>query len=338
MKLKLLSLAIAIVVTTNLFSEKRTVNPYLVGYYNLENLFDTIDDPNKIDEQFLPNGSYSWGKMKYENKLEKMAYVISQFPINLAILGVGEAENIEVLNDLVKEPSIAHRNLKAILKEGPDKRGIDAGLIYNPKFFTPTNVTSTTVKSEIEGFFTRSQLCVTGILAGEEVSVIVVHWPSRGGGLKRSYPRRKDAALTTKAICDSLFNINPEAKIIIMGDLNDDPIDDSVMKYLGAKGDREKVGDKELYNPAYKLFRKGIGSLGYQDQWNLFDQIIISKAFLGKDRTNLKYWKAEIFNKDFLKQQSGQYKGYPLRTHSGGVWTNGYSDHFPSLIWLVKYK
>ncbi len=337
MKFKILALVIASTLALSSHSQ-HAVDAYLIGYYNIENLFDTIDDPNKIDEQFLPDGSYGWGTLKYTNKLDKMSYVISTFPHNLAVLGVGEAENITVLEDLVKHPNIANRGLKPILIEGPDRRGIDVGLLYNPKLFTPTNVTSTHVKSDIENFITRSQLCVTGQMAGEEINIIVVHWPSRGGGEKRSMPRRRDAALTTKSLCDSLYRINPEAKIIIMGDLNDDPVDESVAKHLGAKGKKESVKKGELYNPAYRLFKRGIGSLGYQDQWNLFDQVIISHALLTKDRSTLSYWKAEIYNKNFLKQQSGQYKGYPLRTHAGGTYTNGYSDHFPSLLWLVKTK
>ena len=320
------------------YGQDKSLKTYVIGFYNLENLFDTINDPNKNDEQYLPNGDYSWGTLKYTNKLKRMSYAISQMPKNLAILGVSEVENIDVLNDLVKEESILERDLKPILVEGPDRRGVDVGLLYNPNYFTPTNVTSTRIISEIPNFYTRDQLCVSGILDGEEIHVIVLHWPSRGGGLKRSNPRRADAAKTTKHICDSLFNINPQAKIVIMGDLNDDPVDASVTKYLGAKGTKDKVNPMELYNTTYQLYKKGIGSLAYQDMWNLFDQIIISHEFLGKDYNTLKFWKTEIFNKEFLKQQDGKYKGYPLRTHSGGVWTNGYSDHFPSLMWVVKYN
>lgn len=317
----------------------RPINAYVIGFYNLENLFDTIDTPDKNDSEYLPGGSYAWGTMKYTNKLKKMAFAISQMPKSLAILGVSEVENIDVLEDLVKEPALKNRHLKPILVEGPDKRGVDVGLLYNEKLFTPTNVTSTRIKSDIPDFYTRDQLCVTGILDNEEISVIVLHWPSRGGGQKWSNPRRAEAAKTTKAICDSLFAINPEAKIVIMGDLNDDPVDASVTTHLGAKSSIETTGKSELYNTTYQLFKKGIGSLAYQDKWNLFDQIIISEAWLnGKDRSTLTFWKTEIFNKDFLKQQEGQYKGYPLRTHAGGVWTNGYSDHFPSLMWVVKYK
>lgn len=334
----LFSLFIALFIGISSYAQNKPLNAYVIGFYNLENLFDTIDDPIKNDAQFLPDGDYTWGTMKYTNKLQKMAYAISQMPKNLAILGVSEIENINVLEDLVKEPAISNRKLKPILIEGPDKRGIDVGLLYNTKLFKPTNITSTRMQSELENFFTRDQLCVSGILDGEEIHIIVNHWPSRSGGEERSKPRRAEAARTTKHICDSLFAINPNAKIVVMGDLNDDPIDPSITKELGAKSKIEDTKIGELFNTTYAFYKQGIGTLAYKDQWNLFDQIIISQAWLNTDRKSLSYWKTEIFNKDFLKQQDGRYKGYPLRTHAGGVWANGYSDHFPCLIWVVKYK
>lgn len=335
---KLFSLFIALFIGISSYAQNKPLNAYVIGFYNLENLFDTIDDPIKNDAQFLPDGDYTWGTMKYTNKLQKMAYAISQMPKNLAILGISEIENINVLEDLVKEPAISNRKLKPILIEGPDKRGIDVGLLYNTKLFKPTNITSTRMQSELENFFTRDQLCVSGILDGEEIHIIVNHWPSRSGGEERSKPRRAEAARTTKHICDSLFAINPNAKIVVMGDLNDDPIDPSITKELGAKSKIEDTKIGELFNTTYAFYKQGIGTLAYKDQWNLFDQIIISQAWLNTDRKSLSYWKTEIFNKDFLKQQDGRYKGYPLRTHAGGVWANGYSDHFPCLIWVVKYK
>ncbi len=337
MKKIALALFAIIVALPCLSQEKKQMEAYVIGFYNLENLFDTIDDPTKNDEQFLPGGDYGWGSVKYESKLGRMAHAISRMPRNLAVLGVAEVENIGTLEDLVRQDEIADRNLKPILVEGNDARGIDVGLLYNPRYFTPTNVTSTRMRTEVEeDFHTRDQLCVTGTMAGEEINIIVLHWPSRGGGEKRSAPLRRDAALTTKSICDSLLALNPKAKIVIMGDLNDDPVDDSVVKYLGAKGKKEETSQGQIYNPCYLLYKKGIGSLGYQDEWNLFDQVMVSHALIDTNAVGLHYWKSEIFNRNFLKQQEGQYKGYPLRTHAGGVWTNGYSDHFPSLIWIVR--
>ena len=334
--LALLPLTLAVSAQDN---QKKNLETYVIGFYNLENLFDTIDSPDTNDAEYLPNGRNSWGTMKYLNKLDRMSYALSKFPKELAVLGVSEIENINVLEDLVRQPAIKERNLQPILIEGPDRRGVDVGLLYNPSFFTPTNVVSHRLQSSIENFTSRDQLCVTGDLAGEQIHIIVLHWPSKYGGETRSKPRRKDAALTTKWICDSIFKIEPEAKIVVMGDLNDNPDDDSVFKHLGAKGDRESVQPGELYNPDYKILKSGTGSLGYQDVWCLYDQVIVSHAWLDRTNlTNLTFWKAEIFNKDFLKEESGKRKGYPLRTHSGGVWTNGYSDHFPSLIWVVKSK
>ena len=320
-------------------SQKIENNQYVIGFYNLENLYDTINDPNVNDEEYLPHGANHWNTMKYTNKLTKMSFAISKMPANLAILGVAEVENRRVLEDLVKQSSIQSRHLQIVHYDGPDRRGVDVAMLYNPAVFKVLRSSSHRVKSEIPDFITRDQLLVTGLLDGEEINIIVLHWPSKAGGEVRSVPRRRDAALTTRAIVDSLFQVNPKAKTIVMGDLNDDPNEPSLTVHLGAKGEKRNTRPQGLYNPYYELFKQGIGSLGYQDQWNLFDQIIISHELLANnldDYSTLKFVKAEVFNKDFLKQETGKYRGYPLRTHAGGVWQNGYSDHFPSLIWLMK--
>lgn len=335
-------MAVAAVVIFTVFSlaaqdQERKFNSYMIGFYNLENLFDTIDSPDTNDSEYLPNGANKWNSFKYNHKLHNMAYAISKFPKEMAILGVSEIENRLVLEDLVAQPEIAERGLKVMHKDGPDRRGVDCGLLYDPKVFTPTNFVSHPFQTELDGFVTRDQICISGLLDGEEIHVIVLHWPSKYGGEKRSMPRRREAALTTKYVCDSLFAVNPEAKIVVMGDLNDDPTEPSLVEHLGAKGNRKEVEPKQLYNPCYNIFKKGIGSLGYNDVWCLYDQVLVSHAFLNtEDFSHLTYWKSEIFNRDFLKEQDGKRKGYPKRTTSGGVWTNGYSDHFPSFIWVIK--
>ncbi|MDD3406391.1 MAG: endonuclease/exonuclease/phosphatase family protein [Paludibacteraceae bacterium] len=317
--------------------QSQLFSSYMIGFYNLENLFDTIDSPDTNDSEYLPNGANKWTSYKYDNKLHNMAYAISKFPKEMAILGVSEVENRLVLEDLVAQPELKDRNLQIIHRDGPDRRGVDCGLLYDPKQFVPTNVVSHKLQTEAENFISRDQICVTGLLAGEEIHVIVLHWPSKYGGEKRSTPRRRDAALTTKAICDSIFAIDAQAKIIIMGDLNDDPTAPSLVKYLGAKSEKKDVKPGELYNPCYNIYKQGIGSLGYNDVWCLYDQVLVSQALLDRDDlSKLVYWKSEIFNREFLKEQDGKRKGYPKRTSSGGVWTNGYSDHFPSFIWLIK--
>ena len=313
-----------------------------LAFYNLENLFDTINQSNN-DEEFLPTGSMRWTGMKYKAKLKNMSYVLSQLgkditPDGPSIIGVSELENRGVLEDLVKEPSIAKRMYGIVHYDSPDRRGIDVGLLYNPRDFIVTASKSQVLLTNDTAFRTRDQLVVSGYLMNEKVHVIVNHWPSRIGGQTASAPRRNAAAATTKQIVDSLYMLDSNAKIIIMGDLNDDPYNESTAKVLNAKRNMEDVPAKGLYNPMWRILDSGIGSLAYNNQWNLFDQIIISQPLLNKDKTKLSFWKAEVFNKSFLVQQEGSYKGTPLRTHAGGVWLNGYSDHFPTLIYLVKEK
>ncbi|MDR3328094.1 MAG: endonuclease/exonuclease/phosphatase family protein [Prevotellaceae bacterium] len=339
MKIKCFILSILVVFTAGVFSQGTEYHQYVAGFYNLENLYDTINDPDVNDEEYLPDGAMRWNTMKYTHKLKRMSYAISRMPANLAILGVAEIENRNVLEDLVSQPSVKDRNLEIVHYDGPDRRGVDVAMLYNPAVFKVLQSSSHRVRTEIPDFITRDQLVVTGLLDGEEINVIVLHWPSRGGGENRSNPRRRDAALTTKHLVDSIYNIKPQAKIIVMGDLNDDPVSASLVQYLEAKPEKKKTKPKQLYNPFYELYKRGIGSIGYQDQWNLFDQIIISYDLLPKnldDFSTIKFIRAEVFNKDFLKQETGKYRGYPFRTHSGGVWQDGYSDHFPSLIWLGK--
>lgn len=314
-----------------------------VGFYNLENLFDTINQEN-LDEEFLPNGSMRWTSLKYKAKLKNMAYAISQIgldvtPRGVSILGVSEIENRGVLQDLVKEPSIANRTLQIVHYDSPDRRGVDVGLLYNPRDFMVTASKSYRLNyPEDPTLITRDQLLVSGYLLNEKIHVIVGHWPSRIGGEQASAPKRNAAAALSKHIADSLYQQDANAKIIIMGDFNDDPFNESTAKVLSAKKNRDEVPERGLYNPMWRILDSGVGSLAYNNQWNLFDQIIISKPFIHNDNSKLRFWKAEVFNKSFLIQQEGSYKGSPLRTHAGGVWLNGYSDHFPTLVYLVKEK
>lgn len=327
---------------TTVSNEKASLQVASVAFYNLENLFDTIDGPN-IDEEFLPNGAMKWTGYKYKAKLKNMSFAISKLgleitPSGVSILGVSEIENRGVLEDLVKQPSIASRTYEIVHYDSPDRRGVDVGLLYNPRDFIVTNSKSYRLHTDDPNFLTRDQLMVSGYLLGEKVHVIVNHWPSRTGGEEASEPKRVAAAGLTKSIVDSLYKVEPEAKIIVMGDLNDDPFNKSTAVVLNAKKNMEEVPKQGLYNTLWRTLDSGVGSLAYNSQWNLFDQIIISEPFLKADNSHLRFWKAEVFNRNFLIQQEGTYKGSPLRTHAGGVWLNGYSDHFPTLIYLTKEK
>ncbi|MFA8300777.1 MAG: hypothetical protein ACEPOV_11485 [Hyphomicrobiales bacterium] len=316
----------------------------IVAFYNLENLFDTIHQDGKKDYEYLPDGKNMWNTNKYKKKLTNMAKVISQIgadvsPDGPAVLGVCEAENIDVLNDLVKEDAIKDKNYKTILVEGPDRRGVDVGFIYNPKYFTVDSYKSHTFELEDKpDFFTRDQLLVSGDFDGERMHFIVLHWPSRYGGEKRSRPLRNAAAKVTRSIVDSVLRAEPNAKIFVMGDLNDDPTNESVIKHLNAKGNKKRLKEEELYNCVYNYFKKGIGTLAYRDNWNNFDQIIVTQSLLNKDFSSYKLYKTGIFNKPFLKNKTGRYKGYPKRTFAGGAYQGGYSDHFPVYDVIIKEK
>ncbi|NCO54418.1 MAG: endonuclease [Bacteroidetes bacterium CG02_land_8_20_14_3_00_31_25] len=334
-----------ILLNINTFSQEKKYKALCVAFYNLENFFDTINDPNKNDEEFLPNGKNNWNTKKYNTKIEHNSEVITQIADEIqakgpVIIGVSEVENKNVLEDLIVSPLMAPLNYGYVLVEGPDKRGVDVALLYQKKYFTVTNVRSATLR--IPGktdWFTRDQLVVTGNLDGEKFNFIVNHWPSRSGGEKRSAPLRNAAADLCKSLADSIYKSDPNAKIIIMGDLNDDPTNKSLTQHLQAKGNVEELKSGDLFNPMYNLFVKdGIGSLAYRDKWDLFDQIIVSQPLLEKDKSSYRFLHAKIFNKNFLVQKDGAFAGYPFRTYVAGNWMGGYSDHFPAYIILVKEK
>lgn len=342
MKIKYLLLALLVSFGFSSAQAQKQYASYCVGFYNVENLFDTEDDVNNPgDDEYLPDGPNKWTQDKYEKKLDNIAKVISRLgrdytPAGPAILGVAEVENRRVLEDLVKNPQIANVGYEIVHYESPDWRGIDVALIYNPKLFRVTNsVAHPYVLPENPDFRTRDLLVVSGMLADEPLHVIVGHWPSRFGGGKSS-PLREQAARITLSLVDSLQAINPDAKVVIMGDFNDDPNNKSTRVVLNAKKFPSEVKPLGLYNTMWKLYDQGIGSLAYQGKWNLFDQIIISESLLSANPTTLKFWKAEVFNKDFLITSEGKRKGYPFRTFDGNNFINGYSDHLPTMIFLLK--
>ncbi len=341
-----LLIIIVLIINYSFCQEEKQYNVATIGFYNIENLFDTINDPNiALNHEFSPESEKHWNTEKYFSKIDRIGNVISQIGADVtgsapAIMGISEVENISVLKDLVKAKDIKEYNYQIIHFDGPDFRGIDCALIYRPDYFKPTNTKRYRVTTDNPKFTTREQLLVSGEIDGEEIHIIVVHWPSRRGGEKRSAPVRAAAADVTRSIVDSILNTDENAKIICMGDLNDDPVNASVKKHLKAIGKKEEVkkGNQFLYNPMLKLYKKGIGSLAYRDNWNLFDQIIISKGFLNKEQKGYMYYKAMIFNKPFLMQKEGKFKGYPLRTYVGSTYMSGYSDHFPVYMFVIKEK
>lgn len=337
--------------------DKKFFKVYTIAFYNVENLYDTVNDPKVNDEEYLPAGTQRWTAAKYQKKLSNLARVIAQIgvgdnPDAPIIIGLAEIENRTVLEDLIKQPDLIDKGFGIIHFDSPDRRGSDVALLYQKKYFKPTSYKNiplikknNAVAEEPEEaadekadyfkgrIFTRDQLLVTGMLDGEEISIVVNHWPSRSGGEKKSSPNREAAAALNKTIIDSLYRINPQAKIINMGDFNDGPYNNSIKKVLGARGHKDEVKPGGLFNPMEKMGKEGGGTLAYKDSWDIFDQIMVSQPLLQKDYATYRYWKAAIYKQTFMKQGSGQYSEYPLRTANGEV---GYSDHFPVYIYLVK--
>ena len=349
-------MALLAIMTVGGYANTREMQIRCVAFYNLENLFDTIHDEGKNDYEYLPDGGMKWTSFKYENKLNNMAYAISQLgtdedPRGAACVGVSEVENIGCLYDLCRVLKDKYnRHYEPILLEGPDRRGVDVGFLYNPAMFKPVSTKGYELHAHYaDGGVVRSrlQLWVSGYMLDDDRKIVrdklhisVNHWPSRYGGEESSRATRDTAAMLCKQVCDSIYLREPRAKIIVMGDLNDDPFNHSCAVVMGAKKTREEVGEQGFFNTMWQKLDRGIGSLAYQGSWNLFDQIFISEPLMNAQLEEGKwvYWKSQIFNKDFLTVQEGKDKGTPFRTVKSGVWQNGYADHYPTMIYLIKTK
>ena len=321
---------------------KRNFKIHTVAFYNLENLFDTINDVNKNDEASpIMEIRFNRGKI-YREKVSNMAEVVSQIGFDItkrppSILGICEVENRMVVEDLISDEKLKKYNYGIVHYESPDDRGIDVGLIYNKDVFKVKNSSSHDVfitgNNSSKRRNTRDQLVVSGYLDGELMHFIVNHWPSRGA----DETKRIAAAEVNNFIIDSLRNKYDSPKIITMGDFNDDPFDKSIKKILGAKKNINDVEKNDMYNPFETiLVDEGVGSNAYRDKWQLFDQIILSKPFLNKNYKDYQLYKAGIFNKSFLINKKGKFKGYPFRSFSYGTFTGGYSDHLPPYVYLLK--
>ncbi len=309
------------------FAQQKTV-----GFYNLENLFDTVDDKTIKDEEFLPNGKNEWNEEKYANKLEKMSLVLAA--MNLDVVGVSEVENRKVLEDLVTHANLKRLGYQIIHFDSPDRRGIDVALLYKPRIFRPFSTGMIPVwTAEDPDFITRDILLVKGLVGNDTLTVFVNHWPSRRGGKE---DKRLLAARVLRSSVDSLFNLNPEAKIICMGDFNDDPTNRSLKKELRAVGKIEQLENNALYNTSFTTFKKGYGTGVYNGSWNLFDQLIVSKSLIKYQENSLHYKLSSftIFAPKWMQVQAGEHKGSPYRNFSYGVYQNGYSDHYPVYIIL----
>lgn len=343
----------------------------VIAFYNLENLFDTINQPHIFDDDRTPDGKDQWTAKKYHHKISQLARVIASLGVEknpeeaLAkglknqlpsktlpelfkppkeswgadLLGVCEVENINVLEELIEHPLLRPLQYGIIHFDSPDERGIDVALLYKKNYFIPAsfNTHSLYLYNELQQRdYTRDQLVVMGFLEGEPIWLLVNHWPSRSGGEARSKPQRLAAALLNVRIIDSIRAIDPEAKIIGMGDFNDNPTDESFKKILQTKAKPGDSSFRELYNPMEQHYKRGFGSLAYRDQWSLFDQFYLSASLLKRSIGRYSFLKASIYTHPSLITQKGQYRGYPFRSYSGGAYRGGYSDHFPVQLFLIK--
>jgi hypothetical protein len=327
---------------------KQNYKVAIVAFYNLENFYDTLDDPTIDDEEFLPTGARNYNGTIYLNKVGKLASVIAKIgtyddkipcPDGPAIIGVAEVENENVLNDLVHHPLIKNRNYQIVHYDCRDRRGVDVGFLYNPKYFVVEDSKSLFVelpRGSKDAYFTRDVLWVKGKLDGETVHIYVNHWPSRLGGESRSAPGRAAAALVSKKHIDSIAKVDGVQKVIVMGDLNDDPVSPSLTKVLQSKSTIAETGEGQLFNPWVDMYKQGYGTLAYQDAWGLFDQIVIGNKWLDRKQDGFFFMKQCIFNRSFMTENSGRYKGYPMRTWDGLTYRGGYSDHFPTYLVMLK--
>lgn len=330
---------------------------YVIGFYNLENLFDTYNDPVKNDEEFLPEGKNQWTDVKYRKKLHNMATVIRSMAQTNGrfhtILGVSEIENRLVLEDLVSQPEIASANYQIVHYDGPDARGVDVALLYRPDNFKlidsesiPFDFNSGTIEfamneEEQKNFKTRDILMVHGLLDGEEFAVYVAHLPSRIGG--KGWDLRSRGAEIIYSHAMQMEKRYPGIKIVVMGDMNDNPTDRSMAEFMHGREKPEQVGKEDFFSPFLSMLKAGYGSLAYQGVWNIYDIILVNESLLNAPDGGLKIrpvgrkgFYGVIFKKPFMITQSGQYKGTPFRTFSSGAFIGGYSDHFPTYIVLEK--
>lgn len=320
----------------SLLKRKKKNLLHTIAFYNLENLFDDKEDAKTLDDDFTPNGFKKWSTKRYQGKLRKLATTIAkigQTETNGApvLIGVAEVENNKVLQDLIASGPLKDLGYDSIHYNSPDERGIDTGLIYlrgNFKVISSEPIALLINNPNGARDFTRDILYVHGLLNGEEIHVFVNHWPSRRDGAASTDYKRLRAAETLNEYIAELGKKYNSPNVIIMGDFNDGPHSSSIMRLMQSGN---------LYNPMEQLLTPSNGSANYKRSWMLFDQILISHTFLNYEKGTHSFADAHIFNKQFLKQQSGKYKGMPYRTYAGKKYIGGYSDHFPVYIQL-KYN
>lgn len=312
-----------------------------VVFYNVENLFDTINHPDKRDNDFTPMGKLQWDTRRYNDKLSKLSYVLSSINKEKLpeIIGLCEIENKEVIEDLIGQERLKKENYRIAHSESPDKRGIDCALIYNKRDFKYLKHETINIEFPWEKEYkTRDILYVQGLVGRKDtLNIFVNHWPSRRGGQEKSEPNRVFVAKQLRKAVDAIQAKNPFAKIIIMGDFNDEPTDKAVKEILKADNNRDTNNPMDLYNLMYDLQINGEGSYNYRGDWNMLDNLIVSNSLLSGLRGYQTLHNAgRIYRNKHIcyKNKKGDYT--PSRTFGGPKYYGGFSDHFPIYFKLKK--
>ncbi len=304
---------------------------YRIAFYNVENLFDLVDEPIKLDEEFTPEGRNKWDATRYQKKLDQLAKVFEAMDYP-AIIGLCEVENARVLKDLTEKTSLKDYDYQFVHQESPDKRGIDVALIYMSSLLTvkESDITRINFPPEIvEDYTTRDILYVEGIFRNKEtLHLFINHWPSRRGGVEASEPKRVYVATQLRKQTMQLFKEDPQSHIIITGDFNDEPNNNSVLYTLNAKPSSDSLITSQLYNCSASLDKQGKGTYNFRGNWNMLDQFIVSTSLLDGS-CKLKADEAKIFSEDWMLYNDKKYGKTPNRTYGGPNYYGGFSDHLP---------
>ena len=328
-----------LLIITLLLQSSCAQKAYKMAFYNVENLFDTIDDPKTKDEEFTPTGKKKWDAERYQAKLDNIAKVLDSLG-SPEMFGLVEVENKQVLEDLVTKTTLNRDEYGIIHRDSPDFRGIDVAFVYKQKHFKVLEMDFITINFPVEiveDYTTREILYVKGKVGKkEELHVFVNHWPSRRGGLAKSEPKRIYVAQQLKKAVDKILAEDENANIVIMGDFNDEPNNKSIKETLGALPGNSPLVSKSLYNYFYSFDKDEKGSYNYRGNWNMLDQFIVSTAL--KDAKGLQAKNPVIFRAPWLMYKSKKNGETPSRTYGGPNYYGGYSDHLPILIELVWNK
>lgn len=332
MVVRLATLLFLSFISIKLCAQETLLQPGRIIFYNVENLFDTIDEPDKIDEEFLPAAKANWNTWKYQEKLRHIAQVIDSLTdtIQPMIIGFAEIENRKVLEDLIQQPSMKDINWGIVHRDSPDERGIDVAILYNKN--AVEEITGTHLAIELGNDNTRDIAYLKCYInEGEPIWLFVNHWPSRRTATDSSGAKRSLAAKTLLNKIENLYLGEPYARVIVMGDLNDNPNDSSVNVLLQHKF--AKRDEQQLINLMLPLQTKGEYTVTYKEQKNIFDQIIVSQSLLNKQQPyHLRTTAANIYSPTWLMYEHQKYGAIPNRTYSFGKYVGGYSDHLPVYI------